>query len=501
MSIVAEDAVPHGSVAAVAVAHPDRLFIGGDWVEASSGRSIEVVSPDTERVVAQFAEADEQDMDRAVAAARRAFDEGPWPGMAPAERQAILRRMGKEIAAREPELARAWTLQIGGLASAAPMLTSVGTKSFVHMVDLMDHFAFAEQVPSVTAQAAIIAREPVGVVAAVAPWNGPFPIMASKLVNALVARCTVVMKPAPETPIEAYILAEAAEAAGVPPGVVNLVCGHREASHHLIANPAVDKVSFTGSTAAGKRIASTCGERIARVTLELGGKSAAVVREDFPLEEAAAILARTITVMSGQVCAMLSRAIVPRKSHDRLADLIKSEMERIVIGHSDAPETQLGPLAMKRQLERVESYVEEGRRTADLVTGGGRPSHLNRGYFLEPTLFANVDNGSRIAQEEIFGPVLSLIPCEDEADAIRIANESSYGLNGAVLTRDVDAAYRVARAVRTGFFGQNGMRMDYTLPFGGFKQSGIGREGGVEGLMAYLETKTILLDGKPTVLS
>jgi len=492
------ESAPHAEESApYRLAHPDRLFIGGAWVEASSGRSIEIVSPDTEQMFDAVAEGNERDMDRAVAAARKAFDAGPWPTMAPAQRQAILRRMGEEIARREPEIGRAWTLQIGGLASAAPMLTSVGTKSFVHMVDYMDQFTFAARVPSVTAKAAIIAREPVGVVAAIAPWNGPFPIMASKLVNALVAGCTVVMKPAPETPIEAYILAEAAEAAGVPPGVVNLVCGHREASHHLVSNPAVDKVSFTGSTAAGRKIASTCGERIARVTLELGGKSAAIVRDDFPLEEAAAILARTITVMSGQVCAMLSRAIVPRKSHDRLADLIRAEMEKIVIGHSDDPATQLGPLAMKRQLERVESYVEEGRRTADLVTGGNRPSHLDRGYFLEPTLFANVDNRSRIAQEEIFGPVLSLIPCEDEADAIRIANESNFGLNGAVLTHDADAAYRVARAVRAGFFGQNGMRMDYTLPFGGFKQSGIGREGGEEGLLAYLETKTILLDEAP----
>ncbi|MBN8832319.1 MAG: aldehyde dehydrogenase [Sphingomonadales bacterium] len=485
----------------IGITHPDKLFIGGAWVAGKSGRTIEVISPDTETVVARVVEADEHDMDRAVAAARRAFDEGPWPRMAPAARQAILRRMGEEIASREPELARAWTMQIGGLASVAPMLTAVGTKGFTHLVEIMGEFPFVERVPGTTAHTAIIAREPVGVVAAIAPWNGPFAIMASKLVNALVAGCTVIMKPAPETPIEAYILAEAAEAAGLPPGVVNLACGHREASHHLISNPGVDKVSFTGSTAAGKKIASTCGERIARVTLELGGKSAAILCDDFPLEEAAATLARTITVMSGQVCAMLSRAIVPRRSHDRLAQLIKAEMEKIVIGHSDDPTTQLGPLAMKRQLERVETYVEEGRRTADLVTGGNRPSHLNRGYFLEPTLFANVDNRSRIAQEEIFGPVLSLIPCEDEAEAIRIANESDYGLNGAVFTRNGDKAYEVARAVRTGFFGQNGMRMDPTLPFGGFKQSGIGREGGTEGLMAFLESKTILLDSTPSAFA
>ncbi len=492
--------MPTEDAAVKCLAHPDRLFIGGEWVHASSGRIIELISPDSETPVGRVAEAGEQDMDRAVAAARKAFDSGPWPGMSVPERQALLQRMCAELDRRGDDIARAWNLQMGGLMSAAPMLSSVGTETFRHIVELMTDFPFAEQVPSRFSPAAIIAREPVGVVAAIAPWNGPYTIMGTKLVNALAAGCTVVMKPSPETPVEAYILAEAAEAAGLPPGVVNLVCGHREASQHLVANAGVDKVSFTGSTAAGKIIASTCGERIARCTLELGGKSAAVIRDDFPLEEAASILASTITVLSGQVCAMLSRAIVPRKSHDRLAELIKGEMEKTRVGYSTDPETQLGPLAMKRQLERVESYAEEGRRTADLVTGGSRPSHLNRGYFMEPTLFANVDNRSRIAQEEIFGPVLSLIPCEDEEDAIRIANESNYGLNGAVLTKDADAAYRVARSVRTGFFGQNGMKMEYTLPFGGFKQSGIGREGGVEGLASYLETKTILLDDMPTSL-
>jgi aldehyde dehydrogenase (NAD+) len=309
------------------------------------------------------------------------------------------------------------------------------------------------------------------------------------------------MKPSPETPLEAYIIAEAAEAAGVPAGVVNLVCGHRDASDHLVCNPGVDKVSFTGSTLAGKRIASVCGERIARYTLELGGKSAALLLDDFPIEAAAKLLAGTICMMSGQVCAMLSRVLVPRDRHDQLAEAIAAEMKSLVIGHSDTPGAQLGPLAMKRQLERVEMYIALGKETARLVTGGKRPAHLDRGYFMEPTLFANVDNNSRIAQEEIFGPVLCLIPVDDEEDAIRLANESCYGLNGSVLTNDVDAAYRIARRLRTGGVGQNGLRMDFSLPYGGFKQSGIGREGGLEGLLSYLESKTILLDGKPSLIS
>ncbi len=493
--------IPSETAATDFLAHPDKVFIGGEWVEASSGRWIEIVSPDSESVVGKVVEGDVQDMNRAVAAARKAFDEGPWTKMSVKERQQLLFRLCDELSKREAEIAKAWNLQMGGLMSFAPMLSSVGTETLRHIVNMMDDFPFVERVPSKFSDTGIIAREPVGVVAAIAPWNGPYAIMGTKLANSLAAGCTIVMKPAPETPVEAYIMAEAAEAAGLPPGVVNLVCGHREASHALVSNHDVDKVSFTGSTAAGKLIASTCGERIARVTLELGGKSAAIIRDDYPLEEAASLLANTITVMSGQVCAMLSRAIVPKKSHDKLAELIKGEMEKIKIGYSTDPETQLGPLAMKRQLERVESYVEEGRKCADLVTGGNRPSHLNQGYFLEPTLFANVDNQSRIAQEEIFGPVLSLIPAEDEEDAIRIANESNFGLNGSVLTNDPEAAYKVARAVRTGFFGQNGMKMDYTLPFGGFKQSGIGREGGAEGFASYLETKTILLDEAPAAFA
>jgi aldehyde dehydrogenase (NAD+) len=481
----------------VHVKHSQRVWINGEWVTAHSGRVLELVSPNTEEVIGTVAEADERDMDAAASAARAAFDAGPWGRTGPPERIAILKRMAEHLHAREAEIARAWTLQMGGLATFAGPMTAGSTRVLEQITALVEQFAFVETRSSPAARSALVAYEPVGVVAAIAPWNGPYGIMLNKVAYALAAGCTVIMKPSPETPLEAYIIAEAAEAAGVPKGVVNLVCGQRAASDHLVCNPAVDKVSFTGSTAAGKRIASVCGERIARCTLELGGKSAAVIRDDFPVNAAAKLLTGTITLMSGQVCAMLSRVLVPRRLHDELADTIAGEMKKVVIGHSDDPATQLGPVAMKRQLERVEMYIEEGRRTADLVTGGGRPAHLDRGYFIEPTLFANVKNASRIAQEEIFGPVLTLTPYEDEEDAIRIANESSYGLNGSVLTHDVEAAYRIARRIRTGAVGQNGLRMDFALPYGGFKQSGLGREGGIEGLSAYLETKTILLDATP----
>ncbi len=484
----------------IALKHADRLWIGGQWLPAHSERMIELISPASETVIGAVAEADEADMDAAVAAARQAFDHGPWVKMPLAERLSCLRRMADYLRKREAELARAWTLQVGGLSKFAGPMMMGGTMGLEQTIAHAEKFAFVEHRPSGMSPFGFIAYEPVGVVAAIAPWNAPYGLMLGKVGYALAAGCTVIMKPSPETPLEAYIIAEAAEAAGVPAGVVNLVCGHREASDHLVCNPGVDKVSFTGSTLAGKRIASVCGERIARCTLELGGKSAVIVRDDFPIEAAAKTLSHTITVMSGQVCAMLSRVVVPRKRHDELADAIAAEMKKVVIGAPEDAATQLGPLAMKRQLERVESYIDLGKDSADLVCGGARPVQINRGFYIEPTLFANVDNASRIAQEEIFGPVLSLIPCDDEEDAIRIANESNFGLNGSVLTYDTDAAYRIARRVRSGAFGQNGMRLDFELPFGGFKQSGIGREGGVEGLLGYLESKTILLDGMPSVL-
>lgn len=484
----------------VKIAHSECLFIGGAWVPAHSGRMIEQISPNTETVISSVAEADEADMDAAVATARAAFDHGPWPRMAPAERFAVMKRMSEILHARVGETASAWTLQMGGLASFSPFMQGGSNATFDGIIAMAEGFHWVEQRPTVGAAVGLIAYEPVGVVAAIAPWNGPYGIMLNKVAYALAAGCCVIMKPSPETPLEAYIIAEAAQAAGVPAGVVNLVTGHREASDHLVCNAGVDKVSFTGSTVAGKRIAEVCGSRIARCTLELGGKSAAIVLDDFPVEIAAKMLAGTICMMSGQVCAMLSRVLVSRERHDALAEAIAAEMAQVIIGHSDDPAAQLGPVAMKRQLERIESYIEEGKKTARLVCGGKRPAHLPKGYFIEPTLFANVSNDSRIAQEEIFGPVLALIPYDDEEDAIRIANDSAFGLNGSVITGDHEAAYRIARRIRSGAVGQNGLRMDFGLPFGGFKQSGLGREGGIEGLLGYTELKTILIDGMPATL-
>ena len=479
----------------VSIRHPDKLFIGGKWVDATSGTQIEVENPASEEIVARVAHASNADMDRAVAAARQAFDHGPWPKTPPLERMAKLMELVDHLEPRVPELAAAWTAQIGGLASASGPMHAGGVAGLRGIASLGERFEWTTQRPGILVDTVVITREPVGVVVAIAPWNGPFAIMANKVFFALIAGCTVVMKPSPETPLEAYIIAEAAEAVGMPAGSINLVPADREAADHLIHSTGIDKVTFTGSTAAGKHIASVCGGNMVRATFELGGKSAAIIRDDFPIEAAAGILGNTITVMSGQVCAMLSRAIVPKARHDELAEAIAKVMQGVKIGDPHDPETQLGPVAMKRQLDRIEMYIEEGKKSgADLITGGSRPAHMNKGYYMEPTLFANVDNTSRIAQEEIFGPVLCLIPAEDEEDAIRIANESDYGLNGSVFTHDAQAAYDIARQIRTGVVGQNGMRMEWTAPFGGFKQSGIGREGGDEGLWPYVETKSVLLD-------
>jgi aldehyde dehydrogenase (NAD+) len=478
----------------VFVKNPDKVWINGEWRAPHSGRMIELVSPNTEQVVGAVAEADEADMDAAVAAAREAFDRGAWPRKSVGERNEIMKKISAHLRTREPELAKAWTAQMGGLAVMAPGIVADGTGQFDMVREIGANYEYVKAYDTEAAGKAYLVSEPVGVVAAIAPWNAPYGLMASKVANALITGCTVIMKPSPETPLEAYIIAEACEAAGVPAGAVNLVCGHREAADHMVNNHGVDKVSFTGSTAAGKRIASVMGERIGRYTLELGGKSAAIVRDDFTAEQTAKLMAGTITLLSGQVCAMLTRLIVPKARHDEITDALAAEFKKIQIGYSDDPSTQLGPLAMKRQLERVEMYIEEGKKSADLVTGGNRPTHLNQGYFIEPTIFANVDNKSRIAQEEIFGPVLSIIPVEDEEHAIAVANDSNYGLSGSVLTNDPQKAYDVARRVRTGGIAQNGLKVDWALPFGGYKQSGVGREGGVPGLSAYLETKVMLMD-------
>jgi betaine-aldehyde dehydrogenase len=481
---------------AINLKHPEKLFIGGQWVAPSSDGVIEVVSPMTEEVVFKVAEAREADMDRAVAAAREAFAKGPWPRMSHAERAAIIRRFGDGLAARSVELGHAWTNQMGVL-YAISQHTALGAKAtFDRYAAMADTFEFEEaHTPSFGGGRALIVREPVGVVAGIVPWNAPLSLASVKVAPAMLAGCTFILKASPETPVDAYIMAEVAEEIGLPPGVLNVVTAHRPASEHLVRNPQVDKVSFTGSSAAGKRIASILGERMARYTMELGGKSAAIVLDDMSTEVAVKTLAGSLCMMSGQVCAALTRVVVPRARHDDFVEGFAEAMRTLTPGDPYDAASRLGPLAMERQLERVQGYIAKGKdEGAKLAVGGGRPAGLNRGYYIEPTLFANVDNRMTIAQEEIFGPVISLIPADDEEDAIRIANDSSYGLNGAVFTNDSKRAMEVARKVRTGNFSQNSFRIDMSVAFGGYKQSGVGREGGKDGLMPYLEAKTVFLD-------
>jgi len=481
---------------AVRLQHPDCLYIDGRWVAPKSGGRIEVATPHDSQLMAVVAEAGKEDMDLAVAAARRAFDSGPWPRMAPAARGALLRKFGAELAQRHAEMCSAWVDQIGAVAFAAPMMVGGALAWVDYYAGLAETFPFVEPQRAFDGQGqAYVVREPAGVVAAIAPWNAPLMIMINKVVPALLAGCTVVMKPAPETPLDAYLIAEAAEAAGLPPGVLNLVAAHREAADHLVRNAGVDKVSFTGSTMAGKHIASVCGERVARCTLELGGKSAAIVLPDADIGQAAGTLAQTISMLSGQVCSTLSRAVVPRSKAGEFAEALSAALKTIRIGNPWEPGVMMGPLAMRRQFDRVQDYVARGQAEgATLVCGGKRPAGLEQGHYIEPTLFADVDSKMVIAQEEIFGPVIAMLAYDDEADALRIANDSPYGLFGAVFTPDAQAAWRVARGVRTGALSHNAFRMDPFLPFGGFKQSGIGREGGTAGVLGYTETKTILLD-------
>ncbi len=481
------------------IANADKLFINSEWVAPLSERFIELVSPDTEEEIGRVAEADEADMDRAVAAAREAFDQGPWPRMSVEERAGYLVKMTEYLSGRMPELVEAHRVQVGALPAFAAPVAGGAVQAYAGYSQIGQGFPWVSSQPSIVpGNTAMVVREPVGVCACIAPWNTPFAIMAGKTAPALIAGCTVVMKPSPETPLEAYIIAEAAEAVGLPPGVVNLVTGQRAASDYLVRSPGVDKIAFTGSTAAGKRIASVAGERIARVTLELGGKSAAIIADDFPIEQAGAMLARTIAMNSGQICAMLSRAIVPAHRHDALRDAIAAEMKKIKVGHSYDSSSEMGPIAMKRQLDSIENHIAKGKQEgAALAAGGGRPAGLNKGYFIEPTLFANVDNAMTIAQEEIFGPVLCLIPARDEAHAVEIANDSNYGLSGSVFTNDADKFTHIGRQIRTGYLVQNGLKMDFSVPFGGFKQSGLGREGGPEGLYPYLETKSMIVEKAP----
>jgi acyl-CoA reductase-like NAD-dependent aldehyde dehydrogenase len=486
------------------IAHPDRFFIDGSWTTPSSDAKIDVINSATEELFVRVAEAQRSDVDRAVKAARHAFDRGPWPRMKHAERAEYLRKISRELQSRASDLARIWTTESGVIQGIAQGGSLAIGGVYDYYAGLAETFPFEEERKPGrgSGNVGMIVREPVGVVAAIIPWNAPSSLIAYKCAPALLAGCTIILKASPEAPGAAYIFAEVCEKIGLPAGVLNILTANREVSELLVRHPDVDKVTFTGSTAAGRKIASICGERIARCTLELGGKSAAVILDDYDIGKAAATISAYAGFLTGQVCSSLTRIVVTKKRHDAMVDALAASFSQVTVGDPYDASTRMGPLAMSRQRDRVEGYIAKGQAEgAKLATGGRRPKGLERGYYIEPTVFGNVDNHSTIAREEIFGPVLSVIAADSEAGAVDIANDSIYGLNASVFTNDVERAYSTARELRSGTVGHNSFRTDFNIAFGGFKQSGIGREGGVEGLYPFLETKTVILDAKPSHLA
>jgi len=470
----------------------DRFYIGGQWVAPAGSATLDVISPHTEEIVGRVPDGTPADMDRAVAAARDAFDNGPWPRMAPADRAAAVGRLADLYAGRLAEMAELITEEMGSPITFSQLAQAPQPQLMLsYFAELGKTFTWEDDRPGMFGPVTV-RREPVGVVAAIVPWNVPQFTTMTKLPAALVAGCTVVIKPAPETPLDAYLLADLIEQAELPPGVVNIVPAGRETGEHLVSHPDVDKVAFTGSTAAGRRIGSICGQQLKRCSLELGGKSAAIILDDADLAATMSWLEMASLMNNGQACVAQTRILAPRSRYEETVDALATMVSALAVGDPADPATQIGPLVAKRQQDRVEGYIKIGQdEGAKVVTGGSQASGRQRGWYVAPTVFAGVDPAMRIAREEIFGPVLAVIPYEDEPDAIRIANDSEYGLAGTVWTADTDRGMEVARRVRTGTYGVNMYMIESCAPFGGYKASGIGRELGPEGLMGYLEYKTI----------
>jgi aldehyde dehydrogenase (NAD+) len=470
----------------------DRFYIGGQWVEPAGTDTIEVISPHTEEVIGRVPDGTPADMDRAVAAARDAFDNGPWPRMTPADRAAVVGKLADLYAARLGDFAELITEEMGSPITFSQLAQAPQPQMMLsYFAELGKTFTWEDERPGLFGPV-IVRREPVGVVAAIVPWNVPQFTIMTKLPAALVAGCTVVIKPAPETPLDSYLLAELIDEAGLPPGVVSIVPAGRETGEYLVSHPGVDKVAFTGSTAAGRRIGSICGQQLKRCSLELGGKSAAIILDDADLAATVGWLEMASLMNNGQACVAQTRILAPRSRYDETVDAVAAMVGGLSVGDPADPATQIGPLVARRQQDRVEDYISAGQdEGAKLVTGGSRASGRERGWYVAPTVFADVDPGMRIAREEIFGPVLSVIPYEDEAQAVRIANDSDYGLAGTVWTADTERGMQIARQVRTGTYGVNLYMIETCAPFGGYKASGIGRELGPEGLMGYLEYKSI----------
>ncbi len=474
----------------------DKLFIGGEWVDPATSNRLEVNSPATLEPVGSSPEGANADMDRAVAAARDAFDNGPWPKMTPAERADILAAISAEITGRMDEFSALISNQNG-----SPYLFSqmgqvyAATAVLDYYANLIRDYAFEEWRTGMMGPV-MVRKEPVGVAGAIVPWNVPLFTLMLKLAPALAAGGTVVAKPSPETPLDSFELAGILEKVGLPKGVVNIVPAGREVGEYLVRHPGVDKIGFTGSTAAGRKIGAICGEQLKRVTLELGGKSAGIILEDADLDTALPTLMQFALMNNGQACVAQTRVLAPQSRYAEIRDALGDAIGSFKVGDPLDMATECGPLVAERQQERVLGYIEAGKAEgAKVVVGGGKPAGFDTGWFVEPTLFENVNNSMKIAQEEIFGPVISLLSYDDVDEAVAIANDSDYGLSGSVYTTDPERGLDVAKRVRTGTYAVNNLGMDFGAPFGGFKNSGVGRELGPEGLEAYLEAKAILMPG------
>jgi betaine-aldehyde dehydrogenase len=475
-------------------------YIGGKFCRGASGKAFPVYDPSTEEVIAYVDESDGGDVDRAVNAARAAFDSGPWPQTTAQERGRILFRLADKVRQNAQSLA-----EIEARNGGKPIVEAEGDiRAVVSVLEYYGGMAtkISGHVNPVPANALSLSlREPVGVAGQIIPWNYPLLMAAWKLAPALAAGCTCVLKPAEQTPLSALELSNWFRDVGLPDGVVNVVNGFGETcGASLVAHPLVDKIAFTGSTAVGKAIAKSAADTLKRVTLELGGKSPNIFFADSDWEAAVDGALFGIFINQGEVCSAGSRILVEKKIYARFVEAMTEKVKRIKLGPPLERETKMGPLISKEQCDRVRSYLQIGKREAKLAIGGDRPGQFSKGYYVEPTIFYDVESSARIAREEIFGPVASVILFEDEADAIRIANDTSYGLAAAVWTRDIYKALRVVKSVRAGIVWINHMQPTCVeAPWGGYKQSGIGRELGPWGVEEYLEIKQVYvnLDEQP----
>jgi aldehyde dehydrogenase (NAD+) len=478
----------------MAMEQRDAFLIGGRWVAPADSATLEVVSPITEDRIGRVPQAASADIDAAVASAREAFDNGPWPRMTVRERGEYLIRAGKILSSRLEETVRLQIDEMGAPYSFMSALTAAsvsGIAGVVNSVAAVDQCEIRDGVAGKIA----VTRQPVGVVAGIIPWNGPVLAAMSKILSAVLTGCTIVLKPAPETPLSCYLIADALVEAGLPAGVVSIVPGGREAGEHLVRHPAVNRVTFTGSTAAGARVAAICGGHLKSVTLELGGKSAAIVLPDADIDRRVPTLIGGALPNTGQICNATTRVLVPRQRRDEIVARLVDRVGAMKVGNPHEPDTDFGPLVAARQRDRVEEYLRIGRAEgARVVAGGGRPAGFDVGWYVEPTIFVEVDNSMRIAREEIFGPVLAVIDYDGEDEAVAIANDSDYGLGGAVYTEDIDHGFAVARRIETGSCRVNEAPMGGAGgPFGGVKRSGLGRENAREGHEGYYNVKTISL--------